>query len=290
MYENYWGLNTRPFDNRCRCADYYPAETHQSAFLQMRYGLENRRQAVLLAGEAGMGKSLLCRRIQQSLGQDLTPVVVVKHAQLPAGQMADSIARDLVCELDGDLPSDLDSDLYSDLHRASQGDAGLDSSLRVIEQALAANTESGRRALIIVEDAHLLRHDPAWQLLRSLLNLNDYDADLTMMLVGQTEILPTLARRRDFEQRLDVKCMLRAFSTEETMGYVSHRLLAAGASREIFEGTAIERLQSLSCGVPRRINRLADLALVVGFAEEAVSIDSSLVEAASRQLLLPNAA
>lgn len=283
MYEEYWGLSARPFENRCDESVYYPAEPHQSAFLQMRYGLENRRQAVLLAGETGMGKSLLAKLIQNSLSDELTPTVIVKHAQLPAEQMADSIARDLYNSCSTEAGHD-------NLEWGNRRESTLDSSLRFIEQALRANAQSGQRAVLLVEDAHLVRSDATWQLLRSLLNLNDYDADLTMMLVGQTEILPSLARRRDFEQRLDVKCMLRAFSIEETMGYVSHRLTIAGGSGDIFQDPAIERLHALAGGVPRRINRLADLALVVGFADEVPSIDAGRVEAVSRQLLLPNAA
>ena len=52
------------------------------------------------------------------------------------------------------------------------------------------------------------------------------------------------------------------------MSYVQHRLAVAGAERTIFEPAATEALHQLSGGAPRQINRLCDLALLVGFAEE----------------------
>ncbi len=88
------------------------------------------------------------------------------------------------------------------------------------------------------------------------------------MLVGQTALLPVLDRMPALEERLGVKCLLRPLNTDETASYVSHRLSAAGASREIFTPDALTRLHQLARGNPRRINRLCDLALLVGFAEE----------------------
>ena len=95
---------------------------------------------------------------------------------------------------------------------------------------------------------------------------------ITLLLVGQTTLAPMLARMPQWEERLSVKCLIRAFSVEETMSYVQHRLAVAGSDRTIFEPAAIEALHEMSHGIPRQINRLCDLALLVGFAEELRSI------------------
>ena len=49
--------------------------------------------------------------------------------------------------------------------------------------------------------------------------------------------------------------------------YVEHRMSAAGARKRIFVESALQALFECSGGVPRRINRLADLALLVGYAD-----------------------
>ena len=86
--------------------------------------------------------------------------------------------------------------------------------------------------------------------------------------------------------------MLANLARETELGpdHVAHRLQQVGGRREIFDDDAIERLHVLAAGVPRRINRLADLALLVGFADELSSIDVEQIESVSRQLLLPQAA
>ena len=86
------------------------------------------------------------------------------------------------------------------------------------------------------------------------------------------------------EERLAVKCLIRPLSTEETTSYVSCRLEAAGATRPIFSPKAMQPLYELSGGIPRRINRLCDLALLVGFADESTEISAEQVEAVAEEL------
>ena len=71
------------------------------------------------------------------------------------------------------------------------------------------------------------------------------------------------------DERLGVKCLMRPFTVEETAAYAEHRLKTAGAKRTIIDAGAFATLHELTCGIPRRINRLCDLALLIGFAEEA---------------------
>ena len=69
-----------------------------------------------------------------------------------------------------------------------------------------------------------------------------------------------------------------------------HRLAAAGSLRPIFDDQAVAAIFELSHGVPRRINRLADLALLVGFAEELRTISRGQIEAIYEELTCPAAA
>ena len=64
----------------------------------------------------------------------------------------------------------------------------------------------------------------------------------------------------------------------------SCRLEAAGATRPIFSPLAMRPLYELSGGIPRRINRLCDLALLVGFADESTEISAEQVEAVAEEL------
>jgi general secretion pathway protein A len=58
----------------------------------------------------------------------------------------------------------------------------------------------------------------------------------------------------------------------------------AGAARPLFDHGALEMVHRLSQGIPRRINRLCDLALLIGFAEERPAISAAQVEAVAEEL------
>ncbi|MGC4006834.1 MAG: hypothetical protein QM811_28385 [Pirellulales bacterium] len=94
-----------------------------------------------------------------------------------------------------------------------------------------------------------------------------------------------MRRHTELDERTAVKCRLRGLDRDETAGYVTHRLRAAGMTRDLLDGTALETLHDLTGGVPRRINRLCDLALVVGYAQERTSLTPELLESVHGELL-----
>ncbi len=55
-------------------------------------------------------------------------------------------------------------------------------------------------------------------------------------------------------------------------------------AEHIFSTEAVDLIHSLCDGIPRRINTLCDLALMVGYAQESSSISSELIESVHREL------
>ena len=88
-----------------------------------------------------------------------------------------------------------------------------------------------------------------------------------------------------WEERLGVKCLLRPFNESETAAYVEHRLRVAGARRTIIEPDAVATLHELTHGIARQINRLCDLALLIGFAEERRTLSADHFESVCRELV-----
>lgn len=268
MYQSYWQLAQKPFEN---CTDprfYYPCESHQAALLKLRYAIENRRHAALLAGAAGLGKTLVTGMLQGVLGEVFTPFVHLVYPQMATDQLLAYLAD----ELDGS--------------RAGARSADVQQSIRRIEGFLASCAEQGRHPVVAVDEAHLLCESRTLEALRLLLNFESGDGTaLTLLLVGQPGILPTLDRTPQLEERMAVKCLLRPFTEQETAGYVAHRLRVAGTTRAIFDAEALEALHQLTHGVPRRINRLCDLALLIGYAEEQQTITAAGLEAVSQELV-----
>ena len=138
----------------------------------------------------------------------------------------------------------------------------------------------------MIDEAQLITEAESLDALRLLMNFEVAGRPAsTLLLVGQPGVLTTLDQTPQLEERIDVKCLLRPFSPTETASYVGHRLRVAGASRDFFTEEALEAVHDLSHGVPRRINRLCDLALLIGFAEEFDSIAAEHVESIERELV-----
>jgi general secretion pathway protein A len=155
-----------------------------------------------------------------------------------------------------------------------------------LEAFLAENSQAGRHAVVVVDEAHLLNDSHTLQTLRLLLNFQaDSQAPLTLVLSGQSSLLPVMERMPDFDQRLSARCLLRRFTPEETASYVQHRLRIAGAEEDIFDSAALETVHLHSQGIPRKINRLCDLALLVGFAEERRTLQAEQISAVAEELV-----
>ena len=266
MYESHWQLDRRPFENGLEPGFYYPGETHQGALLKLRYVLENQRGAAVLAGPSGCGKTLLVQMLKQQLPARFSPFVHLVFPQMTTGELLAYIAGELGTTI---------APPYS-----------VDESVRQIQQALVQLAAQGRHAVIAVDEAHLLDDTHTLEALRLLLNFETgTQPGLTLLLIGQPALLPILDRMPGLEERMGVKCLLRPLTLEETISYVTHRLQAAGAKRTIFEPDALETLYHLTGGLPRRINRLCDLALLIGYAEERQMIPASQLEAVHEELV-----
>ena len=268
MYESYWGLNARPFDRHTDAAFYYPAENQHAALVKLRYALEH-GCAAALSGAAGTGKTLLVDQLVRQLCEQDFKFVRVAFPLLSPGELLGYLAD----ELAGQEPASAD------------GLRTLDHSLRRIEASWTKLAAENKRIAIVIDEAHLIDDIRTWESLRLLTNFgSEQRRPPVVVFTGQPQLLQILGRMHDLDERLTAKCLLRAFLLDETAAYISHRLQAAGAVREIFERPAIDAAHALTQGVPRRINRLCDLALLVGYAEERQTIAAEQVESVAEDL------
>lgn len=272
MYEEHWKLKSRPFENRYEPEFYYPAETHQAAMLKVRYAIENRRAAALMCGTGGIGKTLVIEALKRQLAESFRPCV---HSVFPVLN-AEQLVRYLVQQLDGQ--SEAIREVSADLAR--------------FEQFLINNIKANRHAVIVIDEAHLLEQQELLEPLRLMLNIASNEANgeaaWTLVLVGQPTLLSHVENYAALDERLAVKCMLNRLLAEETIAYIQHRMRQSGAdAQQIFEYAALERIHVLTQGVPRRINRLCDLALMVGFAEDRGIISVDTVDNVHTDLAAP---
>ena len=271
MYQQHWQLRARPFENWTDEKFYYPAEGHQTALLKLRYALEHRRSVSLLCAECGIGKSILIDQLSRQLPDSLQPFIRVAYPLLPRDQLLAWIADEF-------------SGQRCETHESER------ESLRRIETFLRNSQEAKHHPVLVIDEAHLLNAAESLESLRLLLNLaqpvTQAESAWSLVLIGQPSLLGNVERCRALEERVSVKCIVPRFSLEQTAAYVQHRLrCAGGTSEKIFSADAIEKLHARGSGIPRRINRLADLALMIGYAEDLSQIDSPQIEGVHDELL-----
>jgi general secretion pathway protein A len=166
---------------------------------------------------------------------------------------------------------------------------GIGQSIETLERMLRHNVGENQHALIVLDEAHLLESYGSLEPLRLLLNLaaelTDSESAVTLVLAGSNNLLAHIARHSALEDRVSVRCVLERFSHDETAEYIQHRLHAVGSKKaNEFTAEAIERIQETTLGIPRRINRLCDLGLMVGFAQELPHVDANTIENAHGEL------
>ena len=257
MYEEHFGLRPRPFGDPASLEDLVSLPSRDSTRRRLRYGLEHGQGPALLFGPSGSGKTLLARDLAGELRARAA------HLTFPAMSSADLIEY---------LADELDAPRLN--HQT-----GLSGSIRRLRTALANLARRGDRPLLIVDEAHLIDNPSTFEALRLLLNFaTSGPPDLALLLIGGPET--PLCLPAALSDRLTARCLLAPLTLSESVAYVLGRLEIAGATEPLFDPPALAELHRHAAGLPRRLDRLADLALLIAFAQKADRLDSRMVLAA----------
>lgn len=258
MYEEFFGLKSRPFDLVPNPEFFFESSSHRKALNYLKYGIFRGSGFIMLTGEVGTGKTTLIRDIMRDLG-DRFLVSAVFYTCVQSVQLLQMINRDFGIESASKDKVDLISDLNDFL----------------IEQC-----RLGKSPVVIVDEAQNLSRDNLEEI-RLLSNLEgDREKLLQIILVGQPELRETLAdpALRQLRQRISVQFHLSRLTEEETRAYVLHRLELAGNRNAVeFEDAAFETLFKVTQGTPRLINVCCDYILLTAFSENARTVTAELV-------------
>ncbi|HEX9779937.1 MAG TPA: AAA family ATPase [bacterium] len=264
MYAEFWKLRALPFENTPDPRFLYASLQHEEGLARLRYVIEARKGAGVLTGVFGCGKTLLARAVLGELSSSRYRSVYLANPLLSDVELLHAIAQRL------HVPSlpDARSEVLADTLTESIG------------RMLVENARDGKDTVIVIDEAHLIQEPRVLEQLRLLLNFQDETRFLlTLILMGQPELRDTVDRNKPLAQRICLGHHLGPLAREETSRYVAHRLAVAGAPDPagLFTEAAVRRLHESSGGIPRRINQLADLALLSGMHRGAAGVDEDLV-------------
>jgi MSHA biogenesis protein MshM len=248
LYLEHFGLREPPFRITPHTDFFFEGAGRGATLEALVYAVLHDEGIVKVCGEVGSGKTLLCRVLPERLPES------VESLYLASPSLAqDEILQAIADELGLELPA---------------GRAGL--ALRALQEELIRLYAAGRRVVLLIDEAHAMP-EAALEQVRLLSNLEtNRHKLLQIVLFAQPELDATLAREslRQLRDRVTHGFRLRPLTPPEVATYLSFRMRAAGCrGPEVFSRRGAGRLAHASHGLTRRINVLADKALLAAFTE-----------------------
>ena len=262
----HFGLAEDPFRNEPRLEHFFETHANRDAMRRLERGLRQAKGLLVLAGDIGSGKTMVVRRLLESLEEEVfeASMLVVLHGAADAGWMLGRFASQLGVETP-----------------ASEREA----LLAQIYEKLAIIREDGRHAVLIIDDAHALASQPTLAEVCGLLKL-EYEERrlLSLVLTGAPSLEQALANDGTLAHHVDVKVRLEPLDPTGAAAYLAHRIDAAGGNPAILDPGAVAALHALGRGLPGRMNTLADNALFEAFLCGRAKMTRTDVERACRDL------
>jgi general secretion pathway protein A len=252
MYMRFFGLNRLPFEASPDPGFLFDGPAHREAIASIEYAVATRMGFIMLTGEVGLGKTTVIRAFLDRYDRDRLLPIYVFHPLLSFDDLLELVSDELGLTL---APG------TSSFNR-----------LRAIQRELIRLYEAEQQVILVIDEAQRLPEDTL-ENLRLLTNLETNQAKLLqIVLVGQPELEAILAQPhlRQLDQRIVLKARLDNLTPDDSMRYLRHRLILAGTENpeQVLSAGALHAIVELSQGVPRRMNILANRALIDAFGAD----------------------
>ncbi len=264
MYYAHFGLKEPPYKITPNTEFFFSGGNRGAVLDALTYAITSGEGIVKVVGEVGSGKTMLCRMLQTLLPEKVESVYLANPSVAP-----EDVLHAIAFELQLDLPPD------ADRLRVMQ----------VLHTYLLDRHAEGRQVVIFVEEAQGMPLATLEEI-RLLSNLETrHDKLLQIVLFGQPELNENLneTRIRQLRERITHSFNLGPLAEQDVADYLIFRLRAAGYfGPHLFSKAAIRMIAKSSEGLVRRINILADKALLAAFSENVHQVLPKHVKAAIR--------
>ncbi len=265
MYCAYYGLRQPPFKIIPDPGLFFAGGKRGAILEALFYAVVNGEGIVKLVGEVGSGKTTLCRMLEKELPGNIEVVYLANPSLSP-----DNLLYAIAFELDIGFKSD-------------------DSRLKVmhaLQNYLLERHTENRQVVVFVEEAQSMPIATLEEM-RLLSNLETAKSKLLqIVLFGQPELDAVLSKPeiRQLKERITYSFYLAPFKTDEIRDYINSRLNACGyRATELFDHHAIKAIAKCSGGLLRRINILADKAMLAGYVANVSKVTARHVAMAAKE-------
>lgn len=260
MYLQHFGLRELPFSLTPNTHFFLNMASYHKAYNMLMVSLANAEGFIKIVGEVGTGKTMLCRKVLNTLEEDKENYVTayIPNPVLSPKGLFLAFAEELNIEIDQDVGH----------HRL----------LKAITEQLVEFSAENKQVVLFIDEAHAMP-EQTLEALRLLTNIETEQVKLfQVVLFAQLELDVLLSQPslRQLRQRITFSFEIEALDRDGVERYVVHRLATAGYNGPfLFSKRALDFLYRTSDGIPRVINILCHKALMVAFGkgERTVQID-----------------
>ena len=270
MYYSHFGLTQPPFRITPNTEFFYSGGNRGPILEALLYAIGQGEGMVKVTGEVGSGKTMLCSMLQARLPPTVETVYIVNPSVSP-----EEILHAIALEL----------------HLQPPRDAGHLEVMQLLHHHLLERHAQDRQVVMFVEESQSMPMATLEEI-RLLSNLETAHSKLLqIVLFGQPELEGNLRQPqiRQLRERITHSFRLSPLKHDEIRDYLNFRLRAAGyRGPDLFSPSVINAIAKASGGLTRRINLIADKALLAAFSENTHTLKLKHVKAAVRDSAFSN--
>ena len=255
MFRAYYNMDFNPFSNEVETKYNFISNdfTQASARLDI---LRQHRGIGLLTGEPGCGKSFCLRHFSHSLSKSLYKIIYIPITTLTVKEFYMAL-----CDGLGITPS------YKKVVMFKQ-----------IQEAIYGYFAKNITPVILVDEVQFLSNSILDDF-RLILNFDmDSKNPCIVIFCGQPKLVLQLERQTHeaLRQRIAINYTFLGLSRSETKEYILSRFKSCGKFDAPVEEASYEFIYTTTSGVPRKINKLMTMALLLGFKEKQPVLNSDI--------------
>jgi MSHA biogenesis protein MshM len=268
VYLKHFGLKGKPFLVSPETESFFLGGSRKAIFESISYVVQNEEGIFKITGEVGSGKTTVCRYLLKTLSPKKYKIIYIADPSLTREQMMFALSDGLDIEATRNSPETLVLNL---------------------QKRLAHLHKTGRRVLLLIDEAHAMPEETLDQI-RLISQIEASGSKLMRVaLFGPEELdhnlaLPELRAVRD---RITQSFRLKRLTVEDIAAYLKFKLESVGYDGPlVFSQNATRIIARLTNGIPRRINIVADKALLSAALDNRFEVQSPDIAVAAKEIKL----
>ena len=264
MYYEFFGLTHAPFKITPDTDAFFEGGNRGAILEALIYAITHGEGIIKVTGEVGSGKTMLCRVLQTRLPPNVETVYLANPSVAP-----EEILHAIAFEMQLRVPKN-----------ASRLEV-----MHALNDYLVDRHSQQRQVVVFVEESQGMPISTLEEI-RLLSNLETKQHKLLqIVLFGQPELDENLRQQniRQLRERITHSFSLMPLDEEDVRAYLTFRLQVAGYhGPDLFSRRVIAYITRACGGLTRRVNLVADKALLAAFAEGTHNVSLNHVKAAVR--------